>query len=88
VESTAPASYFKDERVSATLDPTWAVSQTGWGVCPDGLRELLMLLRRRYGPIPTLITENGIALQEVRLAHNYLSHHQTSCASRRGRCHF
>lgn len=69
VDSTAPASYFNDERVSATLDPAWPVSQTGWGVCPEGLRELLMLLRRRYGPIPTLITENGIALQEVRLPH-------------------
>ncbi|MDQ3859913.1 MAG: family 1 glycosylhydrolase, partial [Actinomycetota bacterium] len=37
---------------------------TGWEVYPDGLRELLLRLRRDYGPLPLAVTENGAAYDD------------------------
>jgi beta-glucosidase len=33
----------------------------GWEVYPDGLREILVWVRRRYGEVPLYVTENGAA---------------------------
>lgn len=33
----------------------------GWAVQPDGLRELLVWARDKYGPVPVYVTENGAA---------------------------
>src|SRR5262249_32890406 len=37
------------------------VTDMGWTVDPTGLRELLVRLRREYGDVPLLVTENGAA---------------------------
>jgi beta-glucosidase len=36
----------------------------GWEVDPGGLHELLMRLRRDYGPLPVYITENGASFDD------------------------
>jgi beta-glucosidase len=41
--------------------PTTAM---GWEVDPDGLHEVLMRLRRDYGPLPVYITENGASFDD------------------------
>lgn len=37
----------------------------GWEIDPDGLRRLLLRLRRDYPAIPIYVTENGIALRDT-----------------------
>jgi len=37
----------------------------GWGVHPDGLRVLLLDLKKSCGDFPTYITENGCAVRDV-----------------------
>ena len=37
----------------------------GWPVVPEALTELLLRLRRDYGTLPLLITENGAAFQDL-----------------------
>jgi beta-glucosidase len=41
--------------------PTTAM---GWEVDPDGLHDVLMRLRRDYGPLPVYITENGASFDD------------------------
>ena len=36
----------------------------GWEIVPDSLYELLVRLKRDYGDIPLLITENGAAYDD------------------------
>jgi beta-glucosidase len=45
----------------AAPPPTTAM---GWEVDPSGLHELLLRVRRDYGPIPLYITENGAAYED------------------------
>lgn len=39
-------------------------SATGWEVFPQGLLDCLLWVRQRYGELPLLVTENGMALEE------------------------
>lgn len=39
-------------------------SATDWEVYPEGLLECLLWVRQRYGELPVLVTENGMALEE------------------------
>jgi beta-glucosidase len=41
--------------------PTTAM---GWEIYPEGLYKLLLRLRREYGSIPLIVTENGAAFQD------------------------
>ena len=43
------------------VDPTGEATTMGWGVTPDGLRELLVRVRDQWPSIPLVITENGSA---------------------------
>jgi beta-glucosidase len=45
----------------AFLPPTGALTDMGWGIEPDTLRDLLERLSRDYPGTPLLITENGAA---------------------------
>jgi beta-glucosidase len=47
--------------------PGYPVTAFGWPVVPDGLREILLLLRSRYGRAlpPIYITENGCSLDDT-----------------------
>lgn len=60
-------------RFDPTVEPLHAapVVQTGvphtemdWEVYPDGLHDILMWVRKRYGDIPLYITENGAAFAD------------------------
>ncbi len=37
------------------------VTAIGWPVMPQGLTDLLLRIHRDYGPLPTIVTENGAA---------------------------
>lgn len=39
-------------------------SATDWEVFPQGLLDCLLWVRQRYGGVPLLVTENGLALEE------------------------
>lgn len=39
-------------------------TETGWEVHPDGLREVLTWMRRRYGDLPLYVTANGAAFYD------------------------
>ncbi len=43
----------------------WGYTQTGWGVHPDGLKEVMSRIRDNYGNIPLMISENGCATEDV-----------------------
>lgn len=44
--------------------PMWGFTQNGWGVNPDGLREILLKVKREWGDVPLYITENGTSAPE------------------------
>ena len=44
--------------------PTLPTTGMGWEIVPDSLYELLIRLKRDYGDIPLLITENGAAYDD------------------------
>jgi beta-glucosidase len=44
--------------------PPGPVTHMGWSVDASGLRELLLRLRRDYGDVPLVITENGAAYDD------------------------
>lgn len=44
--------------------PTLPTTGMGWEIVPDSLYELLVRLKRDYGDIPLLITENGAAYDD------------------------
>jgi beta-glucosidase len=39
-------------------------TEMGWEVFPEGLKETLLWIKRRYGDIPLYITENGAAFAD------------------------
>jgi len=41
------------------------LSNIGWAITPDGLRDILGRVRRDYSTLPTYVTENGIALDDT-----------------------
>jgi beta-glucosidase len=66
--------------------PGAELSEMGWEVHPDGLRELLVRVARDYSPERILVTENGIALppgldDERRVS--YLERHLAAVAEAR-----
>lgn len=46
------------------IEAGYEVTEMGWPVMPDGLRELLMWLHREYDPPAIYITENGSAFAD------------------------
>jgi beta-galactosidase len=61
--------YWADIRVDFSSDIHWKKNFMGWSVVPDGCRELLLWISRRYGhKIPIVITENGTAEEESDIA--------------------
>ncbi|GAA1935238.1 GH1 family beta-glucosidase [Kitasatospora viridis] len=87
--------YYNPTRIAAPTDPGLPFTEAeienvprtafGWPVVPDGLRELLVNLRARYGDAlpPITITENGCstdATLDDRFRIDYLSGHLTALA--------
>ncbi|CAM3924808.1 GH1 family beta-glucosidase [Alicyclobacillus pomorum] len=55
-----------DPIIQATvLEPTGDLTAMGWGISPNGLRDVLLRIRRDYGDIPMYVTENGAAFHDV-----------------------
>lgn len=50
--------------------PGATYSETGWEVFPQGLTEILVWVKQRYGDIPQYVTENGSAFYDPPQAHN------------------
>jgi beta-glucosidase len=46
------------------LPPDGPTTAMGWRVAPDALTELLLRLKRDYGDLPLLITENGASFDD------------------------
>ena len=44
--------------------PLSTYTQTGWEVYPQGLAEILVWLKQRYGDVPLYVTENGAAFYD------------------------
>ena len=59
-----PPSFWKDMNVTSSNDPSWPLSQTGWGIYGPGLRDLLIYTAKTYDNIPQYVTENGLAWEE------------------------
>jgi beta-glucosidase len=46
------------------VEPTAPITQMGWEIAPDALHDLLVWIKRDYGDLPILITENGSAYED------------------------
>jgi beta-glucosidase len=67
--------YYRRETVSANSDvpfdwqsepPAGAeTTELGWHVAPDGMRDILFEIQRRYSPSEIVVTENGAAYDDV-----------------------
>jgi beta-glucosidase/6-phospho-beta-glucosidase/beta-galactosidase len=51
--------YWTDMDVDFSSDDAWHKNYMGWSTNPDGCRELLLWIARRYPSLPIVITENG-----------------------------
>jgi len=56
--------YWADMDVDFSVDPSWSKNSMGWSTNPDGCRELLYWISRRYPGIPVVITENGTSEED------------------------
>ncbi len=52
------------ERADRVRNPRAAYTETGWEVFPQGLTDILVWVRERYGNLPLYITENGAAFYD------------------------
>jgi len=52
------------ERATRVRNPRATYSETGWEVFPQGLTDILVWVRERYGNLPLYITENGAAFYD------------------------
>jgi hypothetical protein len=60
--------YWADISVDFSDDPSWEHNAMGWNVVPDGLRQMLWWISKRYDNPLIYITENGAAFDEPDLA--------------------
>ncbi|MDQ3821820.1 MAG: GH1 family beta-glucosidase [Actinomycetota bacterium] len=44
--------------------PELPITEMGWEIAPDAFVDLLVRLRRDYGPVPLVVTENGAAFAD------------------------
>ncbi len=47
------------------VEAGYELTEMSWPIMPDGLRELLVDITRRYGPRAIYITENGAAFEDI-----------------------
>lgn len=56
--------YWTDMNVKFSSDPSWRKNYMGWSTNPDGCRELLSWIAKRYKGLPIVMTENGTSEDE------------------------
>jgi hypothetical protein len=59
--------YWVDMDVNFSKDPRWELNDMGWPIVPDGLREMVVWIKKRYSDPIIYITENGSAEPEETL---------------------
>jgi beta-glucosidase len=52
-------------KTAVAPQPLSTYTQTGWEVYPEGLTEILVWVKDRYGDIPLYVTENGAAFDDT-----------------------
>ncbi|KAL3800807.1 hypothetical protein HJC23_001644 [Cyclotella cryptica] len=62
--------YWADQSVILTSDPSWKTTFMGWNIVPDGAREILLWLDKRYNHPLIFVTENGMAADEPDFQHS------------------
>jgi beta-glucosidase len=63
-EDSSNDGYWSDMHVDFSSDPSWKKNFMGWSIVPDGCRDLLLWISKRYGNPIIVITENGTAEDE------------------------
>ena len=58
------------ERAKRVRQPQLTYTETEWPVFPQGLTDMLLLVKERYGSMPVYITENGSAFPDPPAAQN------------------
>lgn len=56
------------EKAKRVKNPRAAYTETGWEVFPQGLTDILVWVKERYGAMPIYITENGAAFYDPPIA--------------------
>ena len=56
--------YWNDMAVDFATDPSWRKNYMGWSTNPDGCRELLLWISKRYPGLEIAMTENGTSEDE------------------------
>lgn len=51
-------------RASTVGQPSGTYTETSWEVYPDGLADVLLWVKERYGDLPLYVTENGAAFDD------------------------
>jgi beta-galactosidase len=64
-EQTSYPGVFSDQQIVLSMDPGWETTLLDWGIVPEGCRNLLRWIHRRYASPEIVITENGCALDDV-----------------------
>jgi beta-glucosidase len=67
-----PASAFPGSEAVQFLDAGEAKTQMGWPIVPEGLVEVLQFVEDRRPGLPTYITENGSAFEDIPDAGGYV----------------
>jgi beta-glucosidase/6-phospho-beta-glucosidase/beta-galactosidase len=62
--------YWADQYVTFSDDPSWSKTNMSWNIVPDGAREMLLWLDKRYNHPLIFVTENGMAADEPDLEHS------------------
>ena len=87
-EKASYQGYWADIDTDFHFHPDWEKNDMGWGIVPDGLREMLFWLSNRYGRPIIYTTENGsaepepnvlVALQDEK-RRKFIEGHVRACA--------
>ncbi|PKP57509.1 beta-glucosidase [Candidatus Atribacteria bacterium HGW-Atribacteria-1] len=58
--------FFQDSKLSCqSVQGNLKKTAMGWEICPEGLYDLILRLRKEYTQVPIYITENGSAFDDV-----------------------
>jgi len=64
--------YWADQHAIFRDNQSWNKTFMGWNVVPDGAREMLLWLDKRYNHPLIFVTENGMANEEPDIEHSLL----------------
>lgn len=62
--------YWAEQLVTLSDDSSWEKTDMGWNVAPEGARDILLWIDRRYDHPLVFVTENGMAAYEPDMEHS------------------